>query len=146
MVCPQPVCGDGQLSYGEVCERGAGCTDSCRLVGYEGERPPAGLAVSFAPMALQDDDDPEPEVTLTQAFAAAPITYNMDPDTGNLVQRSTHLGLRWSDWYAGRAHCRRLGGDLPTERQWEGAASGGAGGFEGGPRPYPWGATPRVWL
>ena len=50
MVCPQPVCGDGQLSYGEVCERGAGCTDSCRLVGYEGERPPAGLAVSFAPM------------------------------------------------------------------------------------------------
>ena len=39
MVCPQPVCGDGQLSYGETCERGAGCTNNCRLVGYEGERP-----------------------------------------------------------------------------------------------------------
>ena len=145
MVCPQPVCGDGQLSYGEVCERGAGCTDSCRLVGYEGERPPAGLAVSFAPMALQDDADPEPEVTLTQAIAASPLTYKMSPDTGNLESGGvTNRGLRWSDWYAGRAHCRRLGGDLPTERQWEGVASGGAGGFGGLPRPHPWGRTPRA--
>ena len=50
------------------------------------------------------------------------------------------LGLGWNSWYTGRAHCRRLGGDLPTERQWEGVPSGGAGGFEQGPRPHPWGA------
>ena len=145
MVCPQPVCGDGQLSYGEVCERGAGCTDSCRLVGYEGERPPAGLSVSFAPMQLQDDGDPEPEVTLTQAIAASPLTYEMSPDDGDLESGGVmNRGLTWRDWYTGRAHCRRLGGDLPTERQWEGVASGGAGGFEGGPRPHPWGRTPRA--
>jgi hypothetical protein len=36
-----------------------------------------------------------------------------------------------------------LGGDLPSERQWEGIASGGHGGFENGPRPHPWGSTPR---
>ena len=145
MVCPQPVCGDGQLSYGEVCERGAGCTDSCRLVGYEGERPPAGLAVSFAPMALQDDGGGEPEVTLTQAIAALPLTNEMSPDDGDLKPRGVmNRGLTWRDWYTGRAHCRRLGGDLPTERQWEGVASGGAGCFEGGPRPHPWGRTPRA--
>ena len=145
MVCPQPVCGDGQLSYGEVCERGAGCTDSCRLVGYEGERPPAGLAVSFAPMALQDDGGGEPEVTLTQAIAASPLKYEMSPDDGDLESGGVmNRGLDWRNWYTGRAHCRRLGGDLPTERQWEGVASGGAGGFEGGPRPHPWGRTPRA--
>ena len=50
-------------------------------------------------------------------------------------------GLRWTNWYRGRANCRRLGGDLPSERQWEGIASGGHGGYEQGPRPNPWGAT-----
>ncbi len=50
-------------------------------------------------------------------------------------------GLGWSHWYTGRASCRRLGGDLPSERQWEGIASGGYGGYAQGPRPNPWGAT-----
>ena len=140
MVCPQPVCGDGQLSYGEECERGAGCTDSCRLVGYEGERPPAGLAVSFAPMQLQDDGDPEPEVTLTQAVAASPLTHKMDSHSGHLRTGGAtyNLGLRWATWYQGRVFCRRLGGDLPTERQWEGVASGGQGS---GLRFFAWGHT-----
>jgi hypothetical protein len=143
MICSGSVCGDGQLSYGEVCEPGAGCTNTCRLVGYEGERPPPGLAVSFAPMELQDDADPEPEVRLTRALAAAPLTHKMDADSGDLL-RSTgrNLGLAWGNWYQGRANCRRLGGDLPTERQWEGLATAGAGGFERGLRPHPWGRTP----
>jgi hypothetical protein len=33
---------------------------------------------------------------------------------------------------------------MPTERQWEGAASGGHGGAVDGPRPNPWGATPAA--
>jgi len=50
-------------------------------------------------------------------------------------------GLSWGHWYSGRANCRRFGGDLPTERQWEGVASGGAGGAQQGARPFPWGDT-----
>jgi hypothetical protein len=141
MVCPQAVCGDGQLSYGEVCERGAGCTDACRLVGYEGERPPAGLAVSFAPMQLHDVAGGAPEVTLTHALAASPLAMKMDEASGALQSSAGNMGLSWNRWYSGRANCRRLGGDLPSERQWEGIASGGAGGAQQGPRPFPWGNT-----
>jgi hypothetical protein len=143
MVCPPAVCGDGQISYGEVCERGAGCTNACRLAGYEGERLPAGLAVPFAPMQLQDDADPAPEVTLTEPLAAWPMGMKMLETSGELVSGNQigNVGLSWGHWYQGRANCRRLGGDLPSERQWEGIASGGVGGDPQGSRPYPWGNT-----
>ncbi len=142
MVCPQARCGDGQLSYGEVCEQGDGCTNGCRLVGYENERPPSGLTVSFAPMNLQDNSSPEPEVVLSRALAVAPLAHRMNPSTGAMLQgHVTNFGLSWQTWTKGRANCRRLGGDLPSERQWEGFASGGFGGYELGPRRYPWGQT-----
>jgi hypothetical protein len=154
MVCPPAVCGDGELTYGEVCERGAGCTNTCRLVGFEGERPAAGLAVSFSPMQLQDDADPAPEVILTDALAVTPLQNTVEERHGvvsgylRLVvgrwAQGGAMGLEWA-WglYSHRQNCRRFGGDVPTERQWEAIASGGAGGYISGPRPYPWGTTAR---
>ncbi|MDE0882498.1 MAG: hypothetical protein OSB21_07890, partial [Myxococcota bacterium] len=144
MVCPGAVCGDGLLNYAEVCERGPGCSQDCQLEGYEGDKPVAGLAVSFAPMQLQDDADPAAEVIISQALAAAPVGMKSSEGAGLYSTSSAGTyGLSWSHWYTSRASCRRLGGDLPSERQWEGIASGGHGGFANGPRPHPWGSTPR---
>jgi formylglycine-generating enzyme required for sulfatase activity len=49
------------------------------------------------------------------------------------------LPLNCIDWTSARAICQALGGDLPTEAQWEHAARG-----RGRQDPYPWGNEPPV--
>jgi formylglycine-generating enzyme required for sulfatase activity len=48
-------------------------------------------------------------------------TWSLDPLSGDLSREN--YALNCGTWYAARAICQALGGDLPTEAQWEYAAT-----------------------
>lgn len=49
---------------------------------------------------------------------------------------SEHFAVTCISWYGARRFCQFVGGDLPTEAQWEYAATGGGGPYK---TTYPWG-------
>jgi iron(II)-dependent oxidoreductase len=78
---------------------------------------------------------------------ARPLYWRREPGGGWLCRRfdrwtplQEHLPMLHVNWHEAQAYCRWAGRRLPTEAEWELAASGGAAGA--GKRAYPWGEVP----
>lgn len=61
------------------------------------------------------------------------------------VPLEPHRPMMHVNWYEAEAYCRWVNRRLPTEAEWEVAATAepdASGGLASGKRPFPWGATP----
>jgi hypothetical protein len=140
--CPPPVCGNEVLERDEACEIGPGCTENCQLSGLRPGDLATGLSLSFAAAQWEENGVVRGE---TQPFALTPLPMNVNRKTGLYVSGSpASIGpgsLSYYGWLSSRPSCRRLGGDLVTESQWDRAMRAG-GGLAA--RIYPWGDTDPV--
>ncbi|MEC7750263.1 MAG: hypothetical protein VX405_02020, partial [Myxococcota bacterium] len=132
--CPEPICGDGELQREEICEPGAGCSDECTLAELPAGAPAAGLAIPFAPATFATNQG---EVRFLQGLTVNPVVTFPINTAGRTSGAQTNLNE--GNWYRDRSLCRRWGGDLPSDRQYEWIATGGAGPLA---RRYPWGDSP----
>jgi formylglycine-generating enzyme required for sulfatase activity len=148
LVCEASGKGAGPRACGplEACRPGVGCAPSCPS--GQVYVPPTGPAGFTMGKGLRGGRDTPHQVVLTQPFCmdATEVTVGAYKPCVDAGKCTTPKIARWTnypdkvdepmlnvDWRQARAYCEFRGQHLPSEAQWEWAATGGDG------RKWPWG-------